>query len=120
MIKTQLEEIIKSIYKSQAVLQTTARRQSTFYSPLVDESLIDNSKISSSNEKLQKKREFNFKNNKFFQVISRFDQKSLILCKYLSSTLKKYSKYIPAASSNTPTKSAAESVNSYPSSKVIK
>ena len=36
---------------------------------------------------------------KFYDIISKFDEKSVLLSKYLSRTLRKYSKYVPVVSS---------------------
>lgn len=85
------------------------RRQSTFYSLLADELLINNNRDKNN---LLKKREFTLKNNKFFKIIQRFDKKSVLLSKYLSSFLKKFSKYIPPAELHQKTEQELISENS--------
>lgn len=77
-------------FKEATPQQQQHRRQSAFYSLLADEHLINKEK------QVKHHREFSVKNNKFYNLILKFDAKSVLLCKCLANNLKKYSKYIPS------------------------
>ena len=74
-----------------------SEKKSVFSNLLVDEALIKPKKsLTGGFEGSEASGELFAK---FYDIISKFDEKSVLLCKYLSRTLRKYSKYVPVVSS---------------------